>query len=237
MHRLAVFDIDGTLTDTNAVDDECFLRAIAETLSLEAGSLDWTDAPHVTDAGLLRWLVERYAPRSLRDGEGEGVQRRFLELLRAELAAAPARFRCIAGAETIFDALRERGWHIALATGGWEESARLKLRAIGIDGDHLVLASSSDAETRVEIMEIARLRAAAAFGGEFARIVSIGDGLWDVRAAAALRWPLVGIARGERAERLRAAGASTILPDLASVADVCRALDEAEVPPTTSSMS
>lgn len=30
MRRLAVFDIDGTLTDTNAVDDACYLRAVAD---------------------------------------------------------------------------------------------------------------------------------------------------------------------------------------------------------------
>ena len=30
MPRLAIFDIDGTLTATNAVDDACYFRAAAE---------------------------------------------------------------------------------------------------------------------------------------------------------------------------------------------------------------
>jgi phosphoglycolate phosphatase-like HAD superfamily hydrolase len=231
--RLAVFDIDGTLTDTNAVDDECFLRAIADTLGLDAAALDWSDAPHVTDAGLLRWIAGRYAGRPVRAAESEAVLRRFLALLRGALAATPARFRAIAGADTVLPALTARGWHTALATGGWDDSARLKLAAIGIDGRDVVLASSSDAETRVEIMGIARRRAEATAGG-FDRVVSIGDGLWDVRAAAAVGWPFVGIAQGERAARLREAGASTILPDLADVDAVCAALDAALVPQVTS---
>jgi FMN phosphatase YigB (HAD superfamily) len=45
MSRLVVFDIDGTLTDTNDVDDECFRRAVADIFALSYTSLDWSDAP------------------------------------------------------------------------------------------------------------------------------------------------------------------------------------------------
>ena len=231
MARLAVFDIDGTLTDTNTVDDECFLRAVSDVLEIDVALLDWSGAPHVTDSDLLRWFAERHCGRSVRAGESDAVLERFLTLLRQQLGAAPERFAPVAGAPLVFDGLAKANWHVALATGGWESSARLKLRAIGLDSAPVPLASATDAMTRVEILELARDRATPD-RETFSRIVSIGDGVWDVRAAADLRWPFVGIGKDARARRLREAGATTILPDLVDVAALCAALDSAEVPST-----
>src|SRR5688572_712184 len=152
--RLAVFDIDGTLTDTNSVDDECYVQAVAETFGLDPHSLDWSAAPEITDAALLRWLVGRHA-RAVDPTHESAVLSRFLELLRHQLAATPSRFRPIAGAPAVRADLEHRGWHVALATGGWAESARLKLSAIGFDTTALVVATASDAVTRREIVQLA----------------------------------------------------------------------------------
>jgi phosphoglycolate phosphatase-like HAD superfamily hydrolase len=226
--RLAVFDVDGTLTDTNAVDDECFARAVADVLGLDPAAVGWADAPHVTDSGLLRWLAERHRGRPPTAADANAAQRRFLALLEGELAASPARFGAVRGGAGALRAVREAGWEVAVATGGWAASARLKLRAIGIDPDGVPLASASDAETRPEILRLAARRAT---GGEApARVVSVGDGVWDVRAAAALGWPFVGVAAGAGADRLRAAGASTIVPDLADVPALRAALEGAAPP-------
>lgn len=219
---LAVFDIDGTLTDTNAVDDECYLRAVAEVLGITA-SLDWSEAPHVTDSALLHWLCERFLARTARDGEIEAVKIRFLALLRSELAARPARFRHIPGAEDVLVRLRALGWDVALATGGWEESARLKLGAISLDPAGIPFASGSDALTRRDILELALARTSA----RYSRVVSIGDGVWDVQAATQLGWPFVGIAPVEKADRLRAAGAEHVLEDLTDTALLLDALEMA----------
>src|SRR5687768_1688448 len=110
MGRLAVFDIDGTLTDTNTVDDECFLRAVAEVLDVDVALLDWSGAPHVTDSDLLRWFAEQHCGRSLHPGESDAVLDRFLALLRGQLAAAPERFRPVSGAPLVFDALQRANW-------------------------------------------------------------------------------------------------------------------------------
>ena len=184
---LAVFDIDGTLTDTNAVDDEYFLRAVGEVLGLASAALpatlDWSAAPHVTDSALLRWLCEAHCGRSPHAAEADAALSRFLNLLRGELAAAPARFGPIVGATRVLPELRAAGWEVALATGGWEPSARLKLSAAGVDHAGVALASGSDALTRVEILELAVRRASRVRGEAFARVVSVGDRRSDVRAA------------------------------------------------------
>ena len=228
MHRLAVFDIDGTLTDTNAVDDECFVQSVADVLELQSHQLDWSDAPHVTDTALLRWLADRHG-RKVDQMTEDAVRDRFLQLLHRAHVASPWRFGPIRGAPSVRAELEKRGWQVALATGAWESSARLKLAAIGFDTAGVPLASSTDALTRTEIVRLAHARSLQAHGS-IERVVSVGDAVWDVRTAIAVGWPFVGVATGARADALRAHGASTIVPDLEDVAALCRALAEAEIP-------
>jgi phosphoglycolate phosphatase-like HAD superfamily hydrolase len=239
--RVAVFDIDGTLTDTNAVDDECFLGAAAEVLGVEPREVDWSEAPHVTDAALLEWLCERCCGRRIREGEVDAARRIFVQMLSTELAARPHRFRPIRGAEDVFTRVRSAGWEVAVATGGWETSARLKLSAIGLRHEGLAIASSSDARTRTEIVSLAvrRLLNGEDLGNGDARprqrtpgrVVSIGDAVWDVRTAAGMALPFIGVATGARAERLRAAGAQVVLEDLSDSDALYDGLEHAP-PPT-----
>ena len=222
---LAVFDLDGTLTHTNEVDDECFLRAIREVLRLDV-TPDWADAPHVTDTGLTSWICERYSGRPLRDNEAAEILARFIEHLETERSTRPHRFAPIPGAPDVFARLSAHGWDSALATGAWRDSAHLKLRAVGIDPALTPLATSSDAGTRIEILELAVRRAPPGH----TRIVSIGDGVWDVEAARRLGWPFIGIGTGGRADRLRSAGATVILEDVADTDTLLTALATAPVP-------
>jgi phosphoglycolate phosphatase-like HAD superfamily hydrolase len=228
--RLAVFDIDGTLTETNAVDDECFLRAAAEVFEFDLASLNWAGATHVTDTYIARWLCETHRARLPTDDELTRMTERFLALLREELARAPKRFAPVPGVLGLFADLRAAGWEAALATGGWGASARLKLAAAGLDEPGLVLACSSDAATRTEILKLALDRARDRIGADFARVVSVGDAAWDVRAAAELGWPFVGLGRGSRARALREAGAEIVLSDFCDRAALYDALEVAPVP-------
>ena len=54
---------------------------------------------------------------------------------------------------------------------------------------------------------------------QFAKVVSVGDGLWDVRTAANLNLDFVGIASGERAQTLADAGARHIVGDYRNLPD------------------
>ena len=226
--RLAVFDVDGTLTSTNAVDDECFLRALTSVLGVPV-SVSYAEALHATDSFISRWLCEQHLGRAATDAEIARVTTCFVHELECELARAPERFAPIAGAVGLFDALRDAGWAIAIATGGWGPSARLKLGAAGISEPDLVVACATDALTRTEIVQLAITRAMERRGA-FERVVSIGDRPWDVRTAAELGLPFVGVGSGRKAEALRAAGAATVLDDLGSRPAVLAALSEAAPP-------
>ncbi|HJU68988.1 MAG TPA: HAD family hydrolase [Gemmatimonadaceae bacterium] len=230
MSQLAIFDIDGTLTATNAVDDECYLRAVAATFGLAGADLDWADAPHVTDCGLARWLCTRHLGRAPQPDELAELERRFVGILRSELARTPDRFAPIDGARGIFDYLRSAGWSIALATGAWGSSARTKLDAAGLAAGEMPMACADDAESREDIVRVARERAEARAGSHFERIVSVGDAPWDVRTARSLELPFVGIGVGPNEHRLRTAGARVVLPDLADRPGVLAALEAAQIP-------
>src|SRR3984893_18913284 len=52
MH-LVMFDIDGTLTQTMKVDEECFVRSFKDVFGFADVDTDWSHYPHTTDSGIF----------------------------------------------------------------------------------------------------------------------------------------------------------------------------------------
>jgi len=208
---LIIFDIDGTLTESVQADDVCFARALAEVWGFHGVDTDWSKYRHVTDAGLLHELHETRTGRIPTTAELHAFREHFLTLLAQMLAENPV--TPIAGAPELLTHLRERtDYGVALATGAWGDSARLKMASAGLCYDDHPAASSDDAPDRVSIMKLSRQRATERFG-ETEQVVYVGDGVWDARACRALGWPFIGLATGERALRLKEEGALAVLPD------------------------
>jgi len=229
MMRLAIFDLDGTLTDTNAVDGECYLEAASTELGLTLNP-DWSSYQHCTDAGIAQEALAAFFGRPADGLEIDRWRSRFVALLRDRLAEDPVRFSAIPGSAALLSRLQEEGWHLCIATGGSSISAELKRRAASLP-EAVPIFSSELHYTREGILEIAIRRMQEENGvPSYDRIVSLGDGVWDVSAAAALRLPFVGVGRGERAERLRAAGARAVLDDFADLAETLEAIASAEPP-------
>jgi phosphoglycolate phosphatase-like HAD superfamily hydrolase len=235
VNRLAIFDIDGTLTDTNGVDDDCYRIAIADTLGVAPSAIDWSGAAHVTDSEIFRWLCNVHRRSEPSAEEVARARSQFVDRLGAQLETAPARFAAIAGASTMLERIAERGWCVAVATGGWGPSARLKLRVAELEiEDTACFACADDGHSRSDIVRLARERAEAFYQRRFDRVVSIGDGVWDVRTAIDLDVPFIGIAAEERADRLRDAGAMIVLADYSDLDAFMTALENATVPRSSS---
>ncbi len=230
--KLAIFDIDGTLTDTNSIDDDCFLEAFRDALALTGINTNWHEYPHTTDSGIVLNVFEERYGREPRAEEINKLQQHFFGLMKEQCALDATLFAEIKGAAAAFNRLRkEEGWAVAIATGCWRESAVLKLKAAQIDFDEIPAGFAEDAISREEILRTAMQKSLAQYGqSEFEKIVSLGDGLWDVRAAARLNLPFVGVAVGEKKALLHQAGARHVLEDFTDYALLLKYLDEAEVP-------
>jgi phosphoglycolate phosphatase-like HAD superfamily hydrolase len=230
MNRLAIFDIDGSLTDTNGVDDEAYRNAVASTLEVPPELIDWSGALHVTDAEIFRYLCSLHNRGEPTAELMARAKSQFADTLMATLDDEPHRFVEVAGAVGMLRRIAEAGWRVAVATGGWGLSARLKLRAAGIEIDDAVFASADDGGPRADIVKLATRRAESFYGTQFDRVVSIGDGVWDAEAAASLDLPFIGIANGAKAERLRDAGAESVFTDYRDIDAFLDALMNATVP-------
>jgi phosphoglycolate phosphatase-like HAD superfamily hydrolase len=230
--NLAIFDIDGTLTNTNNVDEYCFIKALAETHSIDDIVTDWATYPHTTDSGITQQIFEEKFGRSPDETELRNFKTCFVSLLKAYYQIDSSSFAEIPGAAAALKMLQQDSdWTVAIATGCWRESASLKLKAANIDPEDIPAAYAEDGLSREDILKTAVSRALVHSGAScFERIVSIGDGRWDVRTAGRLNFAFLGIGGGERALRLRQAGARDVIEDFSDYDKLLKFLMEAETP-------
>lgn len=107
--NLAIFDIDGTLTVSNEIDDACFVEAFRDVLGIQGISTNWLDYEHQTDSGLALEICRKHLARDPRDGEIERLQSRFAELLIAAVEGGRA-IREVDGARVSYTT-----WEISVA--------------------------------------------------------------------------------------------------------------------------
>ncbi len=190
-----MFDIDGTLVDSMRVDSHLYARAVRETLGGDVYIDEtWRPYVHVTDGGILDEILAQHRFEEPRDELRSAVKRRFIELVRGHVDAGATELREIRGATALLQELRARpDVRVAIATGGWAETALMKLAAIGVSLDGIGFASSSDAHQRTKIMELAAQRALR--GVVPTTRTYLGDGAWDQRASAELGYRFIAIGR------------------------------------------
>jgi phosphoglycolate phosphatase-like HAD superfamily hydrolase len=224
---LAIFDIDGTLTESVAVDEGCFVQAFRDVLGIEKINTNWLEYNFQTDSGLALEICRKHLGRDPSDAEISCLQSRFVQLLCAAIEGTGQPMREVPGASAFLSRLEAHpGWRVAIATGGWRVSARFKLASAGLPVDVFPWASADDALDRVDILRTAIGRAREHYGRDrFEKVVYIGDGVWDVRAAKALEIGFLGLAAANKAGRLLEEGASCVLPDFSNPERVSECLD------------
>ena len=211
MH-LVMFDIDGTLTEARKVDGECFVRSFMNVFGFADIDTVWPQYPHTTDSGIFDDVFTSRMGRSPTAQDVSRFSQHFIQLLAAASSQSP--FAPVAGVDKLLSRLAQGGSHpVSLATGGWRDSARLKMASAGMCFDDHPAASADDALDRESIMRLSRQRAAERYGGSLACTVYVGDGVWDARPSRNIGIPFIGIGTGSRATRLTAEGAVWVFPD------------------------
>src|SRR5207247_6064232 len=126
---------------------------------------------------------------------------RFRHVFFALLARASseAAFAAVTGAPLLLSRLDgSEQYRVALATGAWRDSARLKMASAGLSYDDYPAASSDDAFDRESIIRLSMKRAAERYGG-LGRTVFVGGGGGGARARGRDSIPFVGIGTWSRA--------------------------------------
>jgi len=229
MAKLVLFDIDGTLVDSNEVDAICYVRSVEQAFGLTDIDDRWETYTHATDSGIFCEIFERAFSREPSESEVRKHIDCMEGLLREYYSRNPAMFNEIGGAGEILRKLKDRpDWRIGIATGAWRESAVFKLQSAGIDYEGLPFTTGSDAKTREEIllkcMDMAREQYEI---GEFDKIVSVGDAVWDLKTANKLRVGFIGI---NKPEKFADFPDCRVLSDYTGQELFMRYLEEAEIP-------
>ena len=132
MH-FVTFDLDGTLADSEAFDGELYVEAVRSVLGVDIEA-DWTGYRHRTDGGILNEIIDRSIPNADRSSLHSAVRRHFTDQVHDYVAARGGVIPEIPGAMQFVSRLRKHpSVRVAVATGGWKETALIKLRAIGLD--------------------------------------------------------------------------------------------------------
>src|SRR5262249_29693609 len=152
----------------------------------------WTEYKHVTDSGVAGEAFARAFDRAPSEAEISRFVDYFVGLLEERARTGDHHFGEIPGASAFLRRLRSSDWAVAIATGGWERSARFKMRKASLDTADCPAAFAEDGPARASIVKAAIARAAARHAQQtFERIVSVGDGAWDLHAARSLELPFV----------------------------------------------
>ena len=213
--NLIMFDIDGTLTETNAIDADLYVQAVQESLNVTEVDTNWERYHHATDPGIAAEIIEEKTGHTATEEEMDAIRDRFVALVRAKASKEPSHFRPITGAKAMLAELTSfSNIAIAIATGTWKEIALLKLSAASLVLPGAVIATASDTPSREDIMRIAEKRALEKTGkASWRSVVYVGDAVWDVRAAHELGYHFIGVGSGKRAGKLRDEGVTWIIPD------------------------
>lgn len=187
---LLVFDIDDTLTQTAALHIKAFIQSLHE-LGVQQMDTNFGEYLHHTDSYISRIIYEKELG-SFTNEKKEAFETLLFSKIKTESIIE------VNGASQLIAELSERkDVAIAYATGSLLKPAQYKLKEIGVDYHPLQLVASKDIEERENIVSTAIQQVKELYNlSSFDRIISFGDGLWDLKTAKHLQVEFIGI--GER---------------------------------------
>jgi HAD superfamily hydrolase (TIGR01509 family) len=204
-----LFDIDGTLVDSNYLHVHAWYRA-------------FEDAGHPVEA----WRIHRSIGMdgstlvaTLAEGADDGIRSHAKDLHSRYYKETASLLRPLPGARELLQRVKALGLQVVFATSAPDDELEI-LRKV-LDSDDVVdaMTSSKDVDTakpNPDIIEVALDRA----GVDASHAVFIGDAVWDVEACERAGVPTIavlsgGVSRGE----LETAGAKGVFENARELCD------------------
>jgi len=207
--RLAVFDCDGTLIDSQGI------VVAAMRAAFEAEGLVVPEAPavrHVVGLPLVEAIL-RLAPDA---PDAERLAERYRDAYGDRFGLPEFQEPLFAGAVAALDDLARAGYVLGIATGKGRRGLLRLLDRHGLTARFATLQTADDGPGKPSPDML--LRAMAETAAEPAATVMIGDTTYDIHMACNARVASIGVAWGYHAAGdLRAAGASELVEDFAAL--------------------
>jgi len=199
--RAVLFDVDGTLVDTNYLHTVTWWQALAQ----GGHHIPMTDIHRSIGMGSDQ-LLDRLLP----DGRDRGADDTLLASHDALYATYWSRLRPLPGAVDLLRACKARGLTVVLASSaGQAESGVLRAALDAEDAiDDATFSGDVDrSKPAPDLVQVALEKAAAPAD----QAVFVGDTVWDVRASRKAGVPCIGLLSGGIGrEELADAGAAQI---------------------------
>jgi phosphoglycolate phosphatase-like HAD superfamily hydrolase len=225
IHRLVLFDIDGTLIHTGGAGSRAMTRAFVEACGIENG-LDGIPVPGRTDTLIV---ADACAMWGVDGGDAflAAFQQTYYRCLAEELSRLPQDAAgVLPGVKLLLDTLAtDEAFTVGLLTGNYAATAQLKLARFGLWGYFPFGAFGGDAAQREALVAVAVQRARAAGMREVnaSDVVVVGDTPLDVACAHANAARVLAVATGSfAAADLCAAGADLVVNDLSDTRAIVR---------------
>ncbi|MEU9093358.1 HAD family hydrolase [Streptomyces sp. NPDC048428] len=208
MNRAALFDVDGTLADTNHLHVTSWWEAFRQ-----SGHHVPMHAIHraigLPGPDLLDHLLGKDRDRS----DDEQLSAAHDTLYATYFDRLPA-FR---SAADLLRALSSAGWKVVLVTSAKDSELAALRRAVGADDAITATATADDVEKGKPAPDpVRRALDLAEVAPE--RAVFVGDSVWDMRAAVGAGVAVIGLlCGGIPREDLEEAGADAVYPDPAGL--------------------
>ena len=198
-----IFDVDGTLLDTNYLHVTAWWDAFRER-GHDVACADIHRAIGLSSEDLISRVL---------GGPDPSVSAAHSRYIAPYLG----RMRPLAGAADLLRSTGQLGLNVVLATSAKDEELDLMLDALGARDAVATVVSSGDVKRAKPDPEIVH-RALEESGTDPRRAVMVGDTVWDVLAAGRAGVPCVGLLSGGIAEEeLRGAGAAETYPHPAAL--------------------
>jgi len=195
-----LFDIDGTLVDSNYLHIDAWQRAFGEVgIDVET----WRIHRSIGMDGST--LV-----KSLSDNAPEETQKRLKDLHSRYYREVASLLHPLPGARELLRRVADLGLKVVLATSAPDDELELLRKVLDCDDLVAAVTSSADVDTakpKPDIIEIALER-----GGVTAeRAVFVGDAIWDAEACSRAKLSCIGVlSGGVSASELHDAGAAQV---------------------------
>ena len=185
---LLIFDIDDTLTKSAAIHIQAFIESLHE-LGVEKMDTNFGEYLHHTDSYVSKTIYEKELWQTFT----EQVKAQFEKLLSNKMAEEEI-IEIPGASHFIKEVRKNKSIAVCFATGSLRRPAIQKLQSIGVKFDDHLLVASDRLLKRESIVKKAIADAKGFYQVDsFERIISIGDGLWDLKVAQNLGLEFVGI--------------------------------------------